>query len=397
MPHWLELGSRGLIALVAITLSICLIWTLILFPLRLSRRNGTIAAWKVVLTQFISTIVSIILSLMMVVLVLNRQNDWFPTWSSLVSSPTLSTSEIFGADGSAPVQPSSWVRGHPTGPQADPRKNPAFGDHQWSDEADIRSRGEYITVTIAGVNSHTPAQQALIWLPPSYLDNPDRFYPVILAFPGIPGSINSYQHDMHIDSIITSLSNEKSMREAIVVVPTVFPNNRDTECVNSTDGSVKMESYITDDVTSWIKTNLRAVDKKEAWTPLGYSAGGWCSSMVTMRHPDRYPTSINLSGYFEPLFDESDPLVSPDDPSYSLGHIAETEAPEVKIFYWCAHDDDRPIAQLDVFKTQVQKPTSLNVHLLDNGGHTWPVWVDGATQGLRWLATQSDQFAWEQA
>ena len=88
MPHWLELGSRGLIALVAITLSICLIWTLILFPLRLSRRNGTIAAWKVVLTQFISTIVSIILSLMMVVLVLNRQNDWFPTWSSLVSSPT---------------------------------------------------------------------------------------------------------------------------------------------------------------------------------------------------------------------------------------------------------------------------------------------------------------------
>ena len=109
---------------------------------------------------------------------------------------------------------------------------------------------------------------------PSYLTHTDRFYPVILGLPGVPGTINAYKDNLRIGQTINAASQNHKIREAIVVIAETFPNNLDTECVNSADGSNQIDTFVSTDVTYWIKSNLRAVNNREAWTTLGYSAGG---------------------------------------------------------------------------------------------------------------------------
>ena len=44
------------------------------------------------------------------------------------------------------------------------------------------------------------------------------------------------------------MSSQGQLRESIVVIPDVFPDNVDTECVDASDGSILMETFVTRDV-----------------------------------------------------------------------------------------------------------------------------------------------------
>ena len=235
--------------------------------------------------------------------------------------------------------------------------------------------------------------ETLIWLPPGYLSHPERRYPVIFAFQGIPGSVDAYQQNLPVGQIIPSLVSAQRIRDAIVVVPTVFPNNLDTECVDSADGSVRMDTFVSSDLVAWAKANLRTVDRPDAWATLGFSAGGWCSSMLTLRHPETFGYSLSLSGYFQIRFNGS--ALRPDgDPVYDLGRIASEQAPSVKLWFWTAKDDSAPYDSVQQFAPKVRAPTVLTVALVEAGGHSWAVWTAGTQAGLQWLGENSAQFAW---
>lgn len=202
-----------------------------------------------------------------------------------------------------------------------------------------------------------------------------------------------YQDKLPIGRLITDLSSRHQLRESIVVVPTVFPGNRDTECVDATDGTLNMDTFVSSDLVDWVKANLRTVPTADGWATLGYSAGGWCSSMFTLRHPHTFGSSVNLAGYFELHFDGAE-LRALDDPAYSLARILRDEAPPVRIFFHAAKDDTMPYNSLTKTLPEVRTPTSFTASVIDTGGHAWPVWTAGAAAGLRWLGVSSPQFAW---
>ena len=119
--------------------------------------------------------------------------------------------------------------------------------------------------------------------------------------------------------------------------------------------------------------------------------------MFTMRNPHQFKYSINLSGYFQPQFDNGKTLLAPGDTQYDLDKIASEEKPNVDIWYWAAKDDKMPVQQLEQFKPHVSAPTTLVTNLIANGGHSWPVWTSGLQHSIEWLGSPSPQFAWEQA
>lgn len=385
MPSWLQPTSPVILILVGVLLLAILGWTLIWIPThRHPHRHHAIGE------QSVGVLVSILLSLAMVFLVLNTQSSWFTTWSSMGGVGAVAATEAVG-DPTEPDQPAvGWQTGIPSDLQSNPRTNPAFGEQTWSDDT---SQGQYLTVSITGPASGR-TQTAAVWLPPSYLDHPERFYPVLLGFSGVPGSVTALVEGLHPGELIASLSSQQQLRESIVVVPDVFPDNLDTECVDASDGSVLMETYIATDVVNWIRTNLRSDPDREGWATFGYSAGGFCSSMLTMRHPDLFGSSINMSGYFQADF-EGPKLRPDDDTSYDLGVIAGSNPPDVDLWFYTAKDDPMPYESWQRFNSAVLAPTSLTSQLVDTGGHTTSVWAAGLEAGLGWLGRQEPHFAWE--
>ncbi len=389
MAHWFAPTGPAPLAVAASLLIAACWWALIHIP-----RHHTRTVWGSILRQFIAFLTTLVFAMLVIALALNRANGWYGSWTSLLGSGAIMEQTTVGAE--TPTNPDAQTPGEPDAPpqqkegtaiQKDPTTNPAFGNQDWSDP----TKGRYITVSIPESGTER-THKALIWLPPNYLSDQNRFHPVIVAFPGVPGSIETYQN-LKIGETINGLVDAQKMRHAIVVIPDVFENNGDTECVDSTDGSVRTETWVTKDVTEWVKTNLRAADAPSGWTTLGYSAGGWCSTMLTMRHPELYSSAVSLAGFFHLAFDG--PALRPlDDPAYNLDTIAETTAPDVRLWFWVAVDDAAPYQSMQRFAPHVRAPTSLTHTTLASGGHSAEVWTTGIPVGLEWLGITSPQFAW---
>lgn len=384
MPSWLHPISPVLIIGVCVCTVIALIWTLWWIPIH--HYGGRIATRII---QALSTLGTIFLVMMLIFLGLNHENQWFTTWGSVLGiTGKNSETQTAGGELSTDQPPVGWLTATPTELQSDPMKNPAFAQQGLMSDAPT---GQYVSVTIPGPLSGQN-QPATIWLPPSYLEQPDRFYPVIMGFSGIPGSPDTIVHNFDPGSVINTLINKGIMREAIVVLPTIFPNNVDTECVDASDGSTMMETYLYRDVVDWAKKNLRADPDKNGWASFGYSAGGFCSTMLTMRHPDIFTSSISLSGLFTASF-EGRNLLAKDETKYDLAKIAVSNPPEADLWFMTAKDDPASYQSWQKFNPMVTAPTTLTARLFDTGGHSFSLWRKEVQEGFEWLAQTHPHFS----
>ncbi|WP_181954339.1 alpha/beta hydrolase [Kocuria coralli] len=340
--------------------------------------------------QAVTILLVVFLALSTTFLYLNRDNHWYGAWGDLFANNDIgavSTTDF----GSAVAQNASYKEttgGDLTDLQRDPQSNPALGEVSSKD-----STGQWLNVTMApSSGSKTQLSvDALVWLPPGYVGTPDRSYPVVVAFPGVPGSPGTYQNGLRIDDLILDNVDSGSMQAPIVVVPDVFPDNADTECVDGAAG--KWETWISTDMRTWITTNLRTVPDRQAWAVSGYSAGGWCAAMISLRHPDQYAWGISLAGYFDVEYTPGQVQNDPDDPRYQLDQLAGKKKPDVALWAFAGGQDQPALDALHGFQSHVSAPTSLIATTSEAGGHRTPVWVTPQQDSLKWLGQVSPWFA----
>ncbi len=383
-PDWLQPDTYGPMVVVGIGLAAAVIWGIGWVP------DAKAHPIRARLRQALVLALVSILTLCLVGLGLNRANLWYPTWQSMWSTPVIEE-ELHAGEATEPAQSEGWVTKPATDLQAHPETNPAFAGYTWTNGAD----GDYVFTKIPGSGVGDKTTDVMVWFPPSYRTHPDRFYPVIVAFPGVPGNPTSYRKSLNIGKVVREASEAKTMREAVVVSPDVFTRNIDTECLDSADGSIKMDTFITVTLRQWILTNLRVVDSPQAWAGLGYSAGGWCAAMVAVKHADQYGLGVNMSGYFWPTY-LGKKLRPEKDPAYYLPDIAKKTAPNSRILFLSAKDDKEPVSHWKKFSESLRPPTSMSTIFMGNGGHAWPVWVAGIPKVMSWLGESSSEFAWNQ-
>ena len=385
MSRVFGLTSPWLLVVLGIILTAVLVWAIGWLP---RQRTGIRRA---MLSQGVALFLSVSLSVLVIGLSLNRSNGWYTSWSDILSltSTTGVTHYTRGAKEKS-VQAAPLATGHPTAAQADPATNAALTGYDPQ-----ATGGQYLTVTISGPASGI-AEPALVWLPPSYKANPDRFYPVLLGFSGSPGSPRAYRDQLSIGTTLAALANDKAIREAIVVVPTTFPGNNDGECTDGTTGPDPglWETYVDTDVRNWTMTNLRAVPSADAWATVGYSAGGFCAAMLPVRHPDHYGHGIVMSGYFAPEWSSGQQYRPAGDTTSDLAAVVKQQRPNVSLWAYAARDDKAAMEALGPFTRAVRSPTTLTTMTQATGGHRWNVWIQGLPAGLQWLGVTAPQFAW---
>ncbi|MDO4919132.1 esterase family protein [Kocuria sp.] len=376
-----ELTSWPLFITVTVAAVLLLAYTVLALPRK--RRPGV----GKYLVQLVCVVLVVVLALAGIFLKMNMDNQWYSSWGDLFSDgggPVTTASA-----GAAPAAVTA-LRELPhrafSSQQTRPVENASFG----SQLDPGNTSGQWVSFTIAGERSGI-TQEATAWLPPSYMAHPERSYPVITAFTGFPGDVRTYTKAMDIAHHIRAAVSDGSMRESIVVIPDVYPGNNDTECVDSTHG--RWETYVSQDVVSWIRDNLRVSTDRRAWSTLGYSAGGWCSSMFTVRHPEIWATSVNLAGYFRPMYTPGQQWKTADPRAYDLAGIVRREKPDVHIWFFSGGEDSISVKAVKAFAPAVSAPTSLVSNVSQSGGHRVALWEAQLSPALQWLGRTSPAFA----
>lgn len=377
-----ELTGWPLVVVVAGAALVLFAVTVLVLP----RRRGPGLGKYVV--QSVCVVLVLLLTLVGVFLKLNMDNQWYSSWGDLLSDgggPV--TTATVGAVPAAVTTAAKDLPHQPfTSAQTDPTASPFFGS-----QVDAASTsGQWVHFTLPGRESGI-TQDATAWLPPSYMAQPQRVYPVITAFTGFPGDVRTYTKAMDIGHHIRSAVSDGTMRESIVVIPDVYPGNNDTECVDSDHGL--WDTYVSRDVVSWIRENLRVSSDRAAWSTLGYSAGGWCSSMFTVRHPQIWSSSVNLAGYFAPMYSPGQQWKTADPAAYDLASVVRREKPDVRLWFFSGGEDTVSVNAVRRFAPAVSAPTSLETNISQSGGHRVALWEAQLDSSLAWLGRTSPAFA----
>lgn len=377
-----EITEWGPLTLILVLLALVVIVAVGVLPRR--RKPGFLKY----LEQTIALVLVSVLALLAVGLKLNADNIWYASWADLLGGNAVvaTPGKTYGAPQDSVKKPAAATHAVFSSVQRNPLSNPQIGARLDPNN----HNGQWVSFDFTGSTTGI-TQKLLVWLPPSYLSHPDQAYPVITAFTGYPGDPATYTQSAHYDGLVMDQVNAKKIREPIVVIPDAYPSGKDTECVDGSGG--KYESWLSVDVVHWIKTNLRTVENPQGWATTGFSAGGWCATMLSVRHPQLWPRSINIAGYFTPEYTPGQQWNSNSDPRYDLPSIVSTHKPHVAIWFYTGGQDGGPKRSVTNFHRAVHAPTSLKVTITRTGGHRVDVWTPGMTQSLDWLGATSPYFA----
>jgi hypothetical protein len=163
--------------------------------------------------------------------------------------------------------------------------------------------GELISETVRGDRAHLTGR-ILISLPPGYTSG-HRSYPVLELLQGWHAPPESWLTNLHVLDAIRAAERAGRLAPVITVMPDInLGAPRDTECTNIPHGP-QTETFLTTDVRDLLLAQYRALPYGKSWGLMGFSTGGYCAAKLALNHPDWYPSAVVMSGYFDAIKDRS--------------------------------------------------------------------------------------------
>ena len=287
---------------------------------------------------------------------LNRLTETYPSWSAMFSRTADPASPIATTAGLHVVHGS----GRPLG-----------------------SGGRIVEITIAGRRSGM-TMPAYVYLPAGYGERHER-YPVIEATHGYPGSPKAWLRRLNALGYLNQEIAAGRMAPTVVVFPYQTPRALvDTECANLTRGP-QAETYLTRDVPAAIKARYRVRTDRAAWGLIGYSAGGFCSTNLLLRHPHEYAAAASLSGYAEAGITIGDGSQNTgNNPAWRLRHLPH---PAVGLYLAYANDDKHSRVDNQLLARLATAPIAVTTAVVAHGGHSDAVWRAMEAPAFDWLSS----------
>jgi len=258
----------------------------------------------------------------------------------------------------------------------------------------LPDQGVVFTVTIPAKISHFATRPATVYLPPAWFAKATPSLPTLVLLPGEPGSASDWSDDGHADNIADAFANSHHGVAPIIVMPD--PNGLltdDSECVNSKFGNA--ETYLVEDVPAFARSQFNASGNSGSLAIAGLSAGGTCSVMLALRHPQVYPTFASYSGFASPQFEEATQAVTVDtlfggseeefaahDPSQLLrdGHFDGMAG-----WFEVGNQDVVPAEAARSLQAAASGAGIATCILVRPGGHDFDLWSQALVDSFPWL------------
>ena len=223
-----------------------------------------------------------------------------------------------------------------------------------------------------------------VYLPAAYAQQPKTKFPVIEVTDGFPGSPHTWINRLGLQTYLDHEIAAGRMAPTVALLPYQTPDQlRDTECTDLVHGP-QAETYLTRDVPEYAEAHLHIRTDRAGWGLIGYSAGGYCSVNLALRHPGRYAAGAALSGYGEPgitIGDGSDRTTNNDD--WRLVHLPQ---PAVSLYLAFAADDSATRRESLRMAALAHFPVQVTTAMVAHGGHTMVAWKAMEPAALDWLS-----------
>lgn len=141
----------------------------------------------------------------------------------------------------------------------------------------------------------TPTASVSLYLPGGY-DTSGLRYSVVYF---VPYTFKGWQQGTGIQDMLDGMISSGQMPPTIVVFATTQGDPIvDSECVDSFDQTSMVETYLTVTLPNWVDSTYRTLADAHHRAVLGFSQGGFCSSMLLLRHSDVFNQAVAFGGYY---------------------------------------------------------------------------------------------------
>lgn len=365
-------------------------------------------AWMQALSRLGLTALFTTLVLALVGALFNNEYAFYTSWGDLLGSSAEDTPQHYGAS-PAETKSAALAQAGASARQADTRPATSASPSPSAVTTSPVSPGQLPALPSPGARLQkydipgparpddrpSAARKVYVRLPEGYDPHAARRHPVIVAMHGLPGTPESYSKLDHFYTRLDRAVADGRIAAPIVVVPQLnrTPDD-DGECVDAPSG-LRTETWLASTLPTWVQHTLPVARGRGSWATWGYSLGGWCASMLTMKHPETFGAAVAYQGYLRPQFDGRPPF-APDSPqarSYDL--VALEKAHPVPVSMWLFASDADTVSHPSVkaFLDVVQRPTDVTARIAPGGGHRLSVWTRRIPHSFDWLAQVQPGFA----
>jgi enterochelin esterase-like enzyme len=137
-----------------------------------------------------------------------------------------------------------------------------------------------------------------VYLPPSYVSNPDKRYPVLYMLHGFTDTDSQWfgweKHWINLQDVIEQSIAEGLSKEMIMVMPNAY--NRFKGSMYASSATIgDWETFVAKELVSHIDANYRTLAKQESRGLAGHSMGGYGTMRLGMKYPDVFSSIYALS------------------------------------------------------------------------------------------------------
>lgn len=268
-----------------------------------------------------------------------------------------------------------WLyRGYPA------PKEPAFVDRS----------GTTLKLRIASPALGGRRQLVYVYLPPGYLEETARRYPVLYLLHGFPGRPAAFLQTVRIAIVEDVLLARHAARPLILVMPSGSSGAfADKEWANGVRPHQAWETWVTRDLVGTIDRRFRTVRAARGRGIGGLSEGGYGAINMALHRPGEFGLVESWSGYeradnIRPIFGGRRALLRRNSPLDLLPLVAgQVRAHSTFFWIYTGRKDKLHLENLE-FARELAAAGIPHRFRLVSGGHDWSLWRGQA--GLSLLA-----------
>jgi S-formylglutathione hydrolase FrmB len=252
----------------------------------------------------------------------------------------------------------------------DPPRDPAF----------VSQPGTLDRVQVPAPSLGGRLQEAYIYLPVQYAQDPHRRFPVLYLLHGFPGRPLAFIETVQMGVIEDSLTTLGRAQPLILVMPFGSTGTfTDKEWANGVGRGEGWASFVSNDLVRYVDAHYRTVPSGRSRAIGGLSEGGFGAVNIALHHPREFSVVESWSGYMQPskvrsIFGSNLQLLDRNDPVRLVRRDAPTLRAMHTYFWFYSGSQDKLRLQNAAFAGELGRLGLQHRYRLVYGGHNWALW-----------------------
>jgi enterochelin esterase-like enzyme len=266
----------------------------------------------------------------------------------------------------------------------DPPREPAF----------VSQPGTLARVDVPSRALGGRKQEAYVYLPSGYAQQPSRRYSVMYLLHGFPGRPLAFIETVQMGIVEDALTARNRAQPLILVMPFGSTGTfTDEEWVNGTGAGNGWTSFVANDLVRYVDLHYRTIRSARGRAIGGLSEGGFGAVNIALHHPGEFSVVESWSGYMQPdklhsVFGPSLQLLPRNDPPVLVRRDASALRALGTYFWFYSGSEDRLRSQNRSFASELTHLRLAHRYRLVYGGHNWALWRANARVAYLAAATR---------